>query len=73
MERLIATRGALVEAPLGTWIAEPAALGGRRFERVLGGWRELDEWDNPSGTVLEHWGVHLAATVLRAGYGETTD
>lgn len=75
MEWVIRDAAGLVEAPLGTWIAEApfAGWGPVRLERVLAGWRVLDENDEASGTIHAHHEVRLPADVLRAGYGTETD
>lgn len=75
MERVIRDAAGLVEAPLGTQVAEKpfAGWGPVRLERVLAGWRALDENDEPSGATYLHHEVRLPADVLRAGYGGETD
>lgn len=75
MERVIRDAAGLVEAPLGTQVAEKpfAGWGPVRLERVLAGWRVLDENGEPSGATYLHHEVRLPADVLRAGYGTETD
>lgn len=75
MERVIRDAAGLVEAPLGTVIAENpfAGYGPIYLVRILAGWQATDEWWNASGTIFHHHEVRLPADVLRAGYGGETD
>lgn len=71
MERIVNNPLTLVEAPMGTWVREVGHTT-PVMERVLGGWKEVDEWGNPTGSVYEHYYLRLPVQVLRAGYGEAT-